>query len=85
MVGLSLEPVQLGPGLLFGLLGQSLLGHLGYEKRHLDELVALVASGRLDVSRSVSDVLPLEDVGRGVERLATKQGDPVRLLVQPWA
>ena len=85
MVGLSLEPVQLGPGLFFGLLGQSLLGHLGYEKHHLDELVALVASGRLDVSRSISDVLPLEDVAQGVERLVSKQGDPVRLVVQPWA
>jgi D-arabinose 1-dehydrogenase-like Zn-dependent alcohol dehydrogenase len=84
MVGLSLDPVQLGPGLFFGLLGQSLLGHLGYDKHHLDELVALLASGRLDVSRSVSDLLPLEDVGRGVERLVSKDGDPVRLVVQPW-
>jgi D-arabinose 1-dehydrogenase-like Zn-dependent alcohol dehydrogenase len=84
MVGLSLDPVQLGPGLFFGLLGQSLLGHLGYEKHHLDELVALLASGRLDVSRSISDVLPLEDVARGVERLVSKQGDPVRLVVRPW-
>jgi threonine dehydrogenase-like Zn-dependent dehydrogenase len=85
MVGLSLDPVQLGPGLFFGLLGQSLLGHLGYEKHHLDELVELVASGRLDVSRSVSDLLPLEDVGRRVERLVSKEGNPVRLVVQPWA
>ncbi len=85
MVGLSLDPVELGPGLFFGLQGQSLLGHLGYRKRHLDELVDLVAHGRLDVSGSISDVLPLEDVGRGVERLTSKEGDPIRLVVQPWA
>jgi hypothetical protein len=30
-------------------------------------------------------VLPLEDVGRGVERLTSKDGDPIRLVVQPWA
>ena len=60
------------------------LGHLGYEKRHLDELVTLVELGRLDVSGSVSDVLPLEEVGRGVERLTSEQGDPIRLVVQPW-
>jgi D-arabinose 1-dehydrogenase-like Zn-dependent alcohol dehydrogenase len=85
MVGLSLEPVELGPGLFFGLLSQSLLGHLGYDKHHLDELVDLVAAGRLDVSGSVSDLLPLEDVVSGVDRLVSKAGDPVRLVVQPWA
>jgi D-arabinose 1-dehydrogenase-like Zn-dependent alcohol dehydrogenase len=83
MVGLSFEPLQLGPGVVLGIQSQSVLGHLGYQKRHLDELVDLVASGRLDVSGSVSDVLPLEDVGRGVERLANKEGNPVRLVVKP--
>ena len=85
MVGLSLDDVQLGPGVFFGILSQSLLGHLGYEKKHLDELVDLVRSGRLDVSGSVSGVMPLEEVAAGVEQLTSKQGNPVRLVVQPWA
>jgi threonine dehydrogenase-like Zn-dependent dehydrogenase len=76
MVGLSMDDVQLGPGLFFGLLGQSLLGHLGYQKKHLDELVQLVRSGRLDVSRSVSATMPLEDVVSGVEQLQSKRGGP---------
>lgn len=85
MVGLSLDPVELGPGLFFGLQSQSLLGHLGYRKRHLDELVDLVRLGRLDVSGSVSALLPLEQVADGVEQLTSKRGDPIRLVVQPWA
>ena len=85
MVGLSLDPVELGPGLFFGLQSQSLLGHLGYRKRHLDELVDLVRLGRLDVSGSVSALLPLEDVAKGVEQLTSKVGNPIRLVVQPWA
>ena len=85
MVGLSLDEVQLGPGLFFGLQSQSLLGHLGYKKRHLDDLVRLVETGRLDVSGSITDVMPLEEVGRGVQRLTSKIGDPIRLVVQPWA
>ena len=85
MVGLSVEPVQLGPGVLLGVMSQSVLGHLGYRKRHLDELVTLVRSGRLDVSGSVSDVLSLEDVVDGVDRLANKRGNPIRLVVRPWA
>ncbi len=85
MVGLSMDDVQVGPGLFFGLLGQSLLGHLGYQKKHLDELVQLVSTGRLDVSASVSALLPLEDVADGVQQLQDKRGNPVRLVVQPWA
>jgi D-arabinose 1-dehydrogenase-like Zn-dependent alcohol dehydrogenase len=85
MVGLSLDEVRLGPGVFFGVQSQSLLGHLGYRKRHLDELVTLVELGRLDVSGSISDVLPLEEVGAGVQRLRSKDGDPIRLVVQPWA
>lgn len=83
MVGLSMDRVQLGPGLIFGTQGHSLLGHLGYGKRHLDELVTLLANGRLDLSASISDVMPLEEVGRGVQRLADKEDDPVRLVVAP--
>jgi len=83
MVGLSLDPIALGPGLLFGLNSHALLGHLGYQKRHLDELVKLVTGRRLDVSRSVSDVIPLEDIHGGVERLAKKIGNPIRIVVKP--
>jgi len=83
MVGMSMEPTVLGPGALFSLQSQSLLGHLGYRKEHLDQLVRLVELGRLDVSDSVSEVLPLDDIADAVDRLATKRGDPVRLVVRP--
>jgi threonine dehydrogenase-like Zn-dependent dehydrogenase len=62
---------------------QSLLGHLGYRKEHLDQLVRLVELGRLDISDSVSDVLPLDDIVDAVDRLATKRDDPVRLVIRP--
>lgn len=83
IVGLSGEPIVLGINAQFGVMAHSLLGHLGYSKEHLVDLVRFVASGRLDVSRSVSEVMPLEEVPRGVERLATKEGDPIRLVVAP--
>ena len=85
IVGLSAESIELGPNAIFGVMSHSLLGHLGYAKEHLIQLVGLVAAGRLDVSRSISDVMPLEDVARGVERLASKEGDPIRLVVAPAA
>ena len=83
MVGLTMESLELGPGLLLGVQSQSILGHLGYKKENLDDLVALLANGRLDLSTSISDVIPLDEVGEGVRRLAEKDGDPVRIVVRP--
>jgi threonine dehydrogenase-like Zn-dependent dehydrogenase len=45
--------------------------------------VTLLANGRLDLSTSISDVMPLDEVEEGVRRLAEKDGDPVRLIVTP--
>jgi hypothetical protein len=42
-----------------------------------------VATGRLDLSRSISATLPLEAAAEGVEMLETKRGDPVRILLVP--
>ncbi|MCP3140671.1 zinc-binding dehydrogenase [Pyxidicoccus xibeiensis] len=83
MVGLSPEPIQMGPGVLFGVQSHAMLGHLGYEKKHLDDLVTLVGTKRLDVSRSVTATMPLEEVARGVERLVKKEGNPIRLVITP--
>ena len=85
MVGLSGDTIELGMGVFFGIQSQSLLGHLGYKRQHLDDLLRLVSFGRLDITGSVSGLMPLEDVVDGVEQLQTKRGNPIRLVVQPWA
>lgn len=83
IIGVSAEPIGLGRAMRFALAGQSLLGHLGYEKRHLDELVGLLAAGRLDLSGSITELLPLAEINRGVDTLSSKTGNPVRLVVTP--
>jgi D-arabinose 1-dehydrogenase-like Zn-dependent alcohol dehydrogenase len=83
MVGISWDPTSLGPGVLFSIQSQTLMGHLGYRKEHLDQLVRLVETGRLDVSDSISAVLPLEDIVDAVDQLATKRGNPIRLVIRP--
>jgi D-arabinose 1-dehydrogenase-like Zn-dependent alcohol dehydrogenase len=85
MVGLSLDEMRLGPGVTLGVQSQSLLGHLGYTRRHLEQLVTLVRTRRLDISGSVSALLPLEDIVAGVQQLRSKEGNPIRLVVQPWS
>ncbi len=83
VVGLSGQEVTLGSTLGFGLSRKQALGHLGYQGTDIATLVDLVASGRLDLSRSISDVVPLEDVGEGIRRLQERDGNPIRILVQP--
>ncbi|MET9885810.1 zinc-binding dehydrogenase [Streptomyces sp. NPDC006430] len=84
MIGMSPESIHLAEStVLFGWYNHSVLGHDGYTTRHLTRLMRLLASGRLDLTRSVSDVLPLEEITRGVERLRTKEGNPVRIVVKP--
>jgi threonine dehydrogenase-like Zn-dependent dehydrogenase len=84
IIGMCLEPVQLTePSVTLGYMNHAVKGHDGYEPRDIAKLVRLVASGRLDLSSSVSHVVPLEDVARGVDRLRTKEGNPVRIVVKP--
>jgi threonine dehydrogenase-like Zn-dependent dehydrogenase len=84
VIGMSLEPIQLAePSVTLGYMNHEILGHDTCEARDIIGLVRLVASGRLDLSRSVSHVGPLEDVALGVDRLRTKEDNPVRIVVKP--
>lgn len=82
-VGMSADTPSIGPTSIFNLFQRKVLGHLGYQNADIGTLAQLVSLGRLDLSRSISDVVPLEDVAAGIEKLDTADGDPIRILVQP--
>lgn len=83
LVGVSGERIELGPSILFAVRKTRLIGSYGYRRDHLELLARLVETGRLDLSRSISATLPLEQAADGVEMLETKKGDPVRILLVP--
>ncbi|MEV7313259.1 zinc-binding dehydrogenase [Streptomyces microflavus] len=83
LVGLSNQPLTLAHSTRFSYLQHRILGHYGSEEHHVAQLVRLAEGGRLDFSRSVTDVLPLEEVATAVRRMETKEGDPVRLILRP--
>lgn len=83
MVGISAEPIELGREGAFVARQHVVRGHLGYKKRHLSDLVELVSRGRLDLSASVSAVLPLEEFEEGIRRLREHDGHPIRVLLRP--
>jgi threonine dehydrogenase-like Zn-dependent dehydrogenase len=68
---------------MFGLSQKRVLGHLGYRNVDIETLAMLVSRGRLNLSRSISEIVSLEDVAVGVEKLDRQEGNPIRILVKP--
>ena len=62
---------------------QAVLGSFGMDKRDIADLLQLVARGRLDLSRSVTQVFPLAGVNDALGLLAKKDTGIVRLVVEP--
>ncbi|MBN0048388.1 zinc-binding dehydrogenase [Streptomyces actuosus] len=83
MVGMSQDRIELGPITPFARGKRTAIGHLGYRKEHIEQLVDLVSLGRMDISRSVSAQLPLENITEGVRRLEQHEGNPIRIVIRP--
>ena len=82
-VGMSAETPTVGPTSMFNLVQRQVLGHLGYHNTDIETLAQLVSRGRLDLSRSISQIIPLEDIADGIRILEQAEGNPIRVLVQP--
>jgi D-arabinose 1-dehydrogenase-like Zn-dependent alcohol dehydrogenase len=82
-VGMSAECPTIGPTSMFNLVQRQVLGHLGYHNTDIETLAHLVSRGRLDLSRSISQIIPLEDIADGIRILEHAEGNPIRVLVQP--
>lgn len=82
-VGLSDQTIDGGPFLSFNLQRKQILGHLGYKSQDIAMLAEMLSYGRLDLSESISDVVPLAEVTKGIEALQSHRGNPIRILVKP--
>jgi threonine dehydrogenase-like Zn-dependent dehydrogenase len=67
----------------FTYMRTQIMGHYGSEAHHVRELIELAGSGRLDLSHSVSEVMPLERAGQALDKLANKIGNPIRIVLIP--
>ena len=83
LVGVGPARPSLPPLAVFVGREQSLLGSFGMDRGDIEDLLALVACGKLDLSRSVSARYALEDVNQALAHLATRQGGVVRVVVRP--
>jgi D-arabinose 1-dehydrogenase-like Zn-dependent alcohol dehydrogenase len=85
LVGMSNQPVTIQNSVDFSVFKQTVLGHFGQDYVDVPDLIDLVSWGRLDLSRSISGILPLEEAPEAIRRLDEKIGDPIRLILRPHA
>lgn len=83
IVGLANEGILIPNDIAFAYKRSQVLGHYGSDPIHTEELVALAKSGRLDLSRSVTEVMRLEDVAEAMRRLEGKINNPLRIVITP--
>jgi propanol-preferring alcohol dehydrogenase len=82
VVGITPEPLALLPQALLVAGELTLQGSFGSTGAELGELVSLVAEGRLDLSETITHRFELEDFDRALQVLETKDGDPIRVVVE---
>lgn len=83
LVGLTGAPITIANGTLFSFRSNALRGHYGSGAGHVEDLIRLAGSGRLDLGPSISGHIPLADAAEAVDALEHKLGDPVRLVLVP--
>lgn len=83
IVGIANEPIIIPSDMAFTYMRTQIRGHYGSERVHTEELVRFVAEGKLDLSRSISQVLPLNQASEALRRLQSKEGNPIRIVLKP--
>jgi D-arabinose 1-dehydrogenase-like Zn-dependent alcohol dehydrogenase len=81
VVGLGPAPIQTVPIGRFVAQETELVGSFGATAQDVGELFDLVDQGRLDLGRSVTDRLSIDEVPDALRRLETRDGDPIRMVV----
>lgn len=83
IVGLANESIVIANDMAFAYKRSQILGHYGSDPIHTHELVDLIRDGRLDLSSSVTEIMPLEKVPEAFNRLEGKINNPVRIVIRP--
>ena len=82
IVGLGPDEVILPPPTQIVRTELSLLGSYGSTTSEIQSVINLVASGKLNLSESITERFPLEEVNRGLDHLHKKIGSPIRIVIE---
>ena len=83
IIGIANEPIVIPNDMAFTYMRTQIMGHYGSEAHHVRELIEFTRDGRLDLSHSVTEILPLEHAGHALDTLANKIGNPIRIVLKP--
>ena len=81
VVGLGSEDITTLPPNEFVRGEYELRGSYAFTVREIEEIIRLVAGGKLDISASITKRISLEEINEGLEALYKKEGDPIRIVV----
>jgi threonine dehydrogenase-like Zn-dependent dehydrogenase len=80
MIGLGAEPVKLPSVAIFARQEYEVIGSYAFENVEIERIIKLVSMGRLDLSKSVTSHIKLEEVSKGLDDLHHKRGHPIRIV-----
>jgi D-arabinose 1-dehydrogenase-like Zn-dependent alcohol dehydrogenase len=83
IIGIANEPIVIPNDMAFTYMRTQIMGHYGSEAHHVKELIDFAGQGRLDLSHSVTEVMPLEKAAEALDKLANKVGNPIRIVLKP--
>ena len=82
VVGLGPDSISLPPPSAFVRSELSFLGSYGSTTGEIQSVIDLVASGKLNLSESITERFPLAEVNKGLEHLYKKVGNPIRIVIE---
>jgi threonine dehydrogenase-like Zn-dependent dehydrogenase len=83
IIGIANEPIVIPNDMAFTYMRTQIMGHYGSEDHHVRELIEFAVQRKLDLSASVTEVMPLERAAEALDRLANKVGNPIRIVLKP--
>ena len=83
IIGIANEPIVIPNDMAFTYMRTQIMGHYGSEDHHVRELIEFARQGKLDLSQSVTEVMPLEKAAEALNKLANKVGNPIRIVLKP--
>ena len=83
IVGIANEPIVIPSDMAFTYMRTQILGHYGSEPEHIHQLLEFARAGRLNLSLSISEIVPLDQASDALEKLSKKIGNPIRIVLKP--
>jgi len=81
LVGIGSEDIDISPYKTMIGKEMELIGVNDHLKSEMTQLIKLIQTGKVDLSRSITRRIPLEAINKGIEALEKKIEDPVRIMV----